>query len=102
MDANFAFASCSAYSSSLISPIALLIVALLIPAYIVFLGWLSSQASEGVRNCIQAIIISLVSLWAFIRLLPSSGIVSYVVLRIVINTSVNRIGRECFGIGIAY
>ena len=88
--------------AALISPIALLIVALLIPAYIVFLGWLSSQASEGVRNCIQAIIISLVSLWAFIRLLPSSGIVSYVVLRIVINTSVNRIGRECFGIGIAY
>jgi hypothetical protein len=86
-----------------IGPLAFVLVSLLMPIFASFLFWLAYGASDAVRNCITAIIISVGSLWAFVRSVVSpSTFLNRRLLSTLVSTSITRIGRACFDRQIAY
>lgn len=81
------------------------ILLLLMPFYTALQAWIATQASEQVRECVTAILISVLSIWAFMSRIPAPYLFLSVEKRIfslLIGSSVTRIGRACYGIGIAH
>jgi hypothetical protein len=84
-----------------IGPIAFIIVSLLLPIYLAFQAWLATQASESVKNCIKAIVITLgLILMAIPRI--ATDPLSIMRLTVTIYGAINRVNRDCFGVGVAY
>lgn len=77
---------------------------LLLPIYIAFQAWLT-QASDAVKACIMAICISALALWGYVSLYPPPYVwwqLEKILFGRVVGFSVTKIGRDCFGSGIAY
>lgn len=80
-----------------IGPIALVIVSILMPFYLAFQAWLATQASKGVRDCVQSILISALSLFIpFGKLAQKFYKIALSILRV--NNSIDRVNSGCFGI----
>ncbi len=83
-----------------IGPIAVVVVSLLMPVYLAILAWLAGTANESQRKCAQAIVLSvglfLKAIWDF-TMTP----LSLTRLTITVNGALDRVGRECYGQGVA-
>ena len=89
-----------------IGPIAVVIVSLLMPVYLAFQAWLASQASDQVRNCIASVLISVLSVFTFMRVFPPPyGSFFDPIKRLfglTVGTSTNRVVNGCYEGGNAY
>ncbi len=73
--------------------------------YLSAMAFLAMQADEKVRECIAAVLISVLSIWTFMRLIsPPYPFLSLEkrIFSLLMGFSVTSIGRACFGIGIVY
>lgn len=71
--------------------------------YLSAMAFLAMQADEKVRECIAAVLISVLSIWAFIYLISTHlRLLERFILNRLVSFSATSIGRACFGIGIVY
>lgn len=84
-----------------IGPVAVVIVSILMPFYLAFQAWLATQASKSVRDCLQSVLISSVSLFIPIAKLASKLLkIMQSIIRV--NNSIDRVSSGCFGTGGPY
>ncbi|WP_026842879.1 hypothetical protein [Citrifermentans bremense] len=89
-----------------IGPIALIIVSILRPFYLALLAWIATQASEKVRDCVASTLISLLSVFTFMRVFPPPyGSFFDPIKRLfglTMGSSTNRVVNSCYGGEYAY
>lgn len=84
----------------IIGPVAVVIVALLMPFYLAFQAWLATQASEKARNCVASVLISILSVFTFMRVFPPPyGSLFDPIKRLfglTVGSSTNRVVNGCY------
>ncbi len=89
-----------------IGPIAVVIVSLLMPFFLAFQAWLATQASDGVRNCIASVLISILSVFTFMRVFPPPYSSFFDPIKrlfgLTVGISTNRVVNGCYEGGNAY